>query len=164
MNALSRYGFAAVSFALLCGAAPVFAADTPEPAPKAAAADKLAGARKQIAAKQWPAAIDELKKINDSGSADWNNLMGYSLRKASPPDVAGAEKFYNEALRIDPKHRGALEYSGELYLMTDNLPKAEERLAALDKLCSMSCGEYNDLKKAVARYKANGNKYVAEAW
>ena len=160
MNALSRYAAAAVSFVLLCGAVPVFADDTPAPAPKAAA-DKLAGARKQIAAKQWPAAIDELKKVNDSGSADWNNLMGYSLRKASPPDVAGAEKFYNEALRIDPKHRGALEYSGELYLMTDNLPKAEERLAALDKLCAASCAEYNDLKKAVARYKANGNKYVA---
>jgi opacity protein-like surface antigen len=164
MNALSRYATAALSFALLCGAAPVFAADTPEPAPKAAAADKLAGARKQIAAKQWPAAIDELKKVNDTGSADWNNLMGYTARKNSPPDVGAAEKFYNEALRIDPKHRGALEYSGELYLMTDNLPKAEERLAALDKLCANACAEYNDLKKAVARYKANGNKYVAEAW
>lgn len=163
MNALSRHAATVVSFALLCGTGPIFAADyTPEPAPKAAA-DKLAGARKQIAAKQWPAAIDELKKVNDTGSADWNNLMGYSLRKASPPDVAGAEKFYNEALRIDPKHRGALEYSGELYLMTDNLPKAEERLAALDKLCATPCAEYSDLKKAVARYKANGNKYVAEA-
>ncbi len=164
MNALSRYSAAAVSLALLCEAAPVVAADTPEPPPKAAAADKLAGARKQIAAKQWPAAIDELKKVSDTGSADWNNLMGYTLRKNSPSDVAGAEKHYNEALRIDPKHRGALEYSGELYLMTDNLPKAEERLAALDKLCANACAEFNDLKKAVARYKANGNKYVAEAW
>jgi Flp pilus assembly protein TadD len=167
MNALSRYAVATMSLALLCGAAPTFAADTPEPAPKAAAAaaDKLAGARKQIAAKQWGAAIDELKKINDTGSADWNNLMGYTLRKNSPPDVGAAEKFYNEALRIDPKHRGALQYSGELYLMTDNLPKAEERLGALDKLCASSCAEYGDLKKAVARYKANGNKYVAsENW
>jgi hypothetical protein len=163
MNALSRYSAIAVSFVLLCGAVPVFADDTPAPAPKAAA-DRLAGARKQIAAKQWPAAIDELKKVNDTGSADWNNLMGYTLRKNSPPDMAGAEKFYNEALRIDSKHRGALEYSGELYLMTDNLPKAEERLAALDKLCAGSCAEYNDLKKSVARYKANGNKYVAGAW
>ena len=163
MNALSRCSATAMSFALLCGAAPIFAADTPEPAPKAAAADKLAGARKQIAAKQWPAAIDELKKVSDTGSADWNNLMGYTLRKNSPPDVAGAEKFYNEALRIDPKHRGALEYSGELYLMTDNLPKAEDRLAALDKRCAHACAAYNALKKAVARYPANGNKYFAEA-
>src|SRR5213078_3527856 len=71
----------------------------------------------QIAVKQWRNAIDELKRINDTGSADWNNLMGYSLRKGKTPDLDGAEKFYNEALRIDPKHRGALEYSGELYLM-----------------------------------------------
>jgi len=153
----------ALSLAMLCSAAPAFAADTPEPAPKAAA-DKLAGARKQIAAKQWPAAIEELKKVNDTGSADWNNLMGYTARKNSPPDTAAAEKFYGEALRIDPKHRGALEYSGELYLMLNDLPKAEERLAALDKACTMACAEYSDLKKAVARYKANGNKYVAEAW
>jgi hypothetical protein len=57
--------------------------------------------------------------------------MGYSLRKGATPDFAGAEKFYNEALRIDPKHRGALEYSGELYLRTGDLARAEQRLAAL---------------------------------
>ncbi len=129
------------------------------PAP---AADKLAAARTQIAAKNWPAAIDELKKANDTGSADWNNLMGYSLRKGKTPDYAAAEKYYNEALRIDPSHRGALEYSGELYLMTGNLPKAEERLATLDKACKAACEEYADLKKSVARFKANGNKYVAQ--
>ena len=134
-----------------------FAADT-EPA----ANDKLAPARAQIAAKQWRGAIDELKKINDTGSADWNNLMGYSLRKAKTPDYEGAEKYYNEALRIDPKHRGALEYSGELYLIKGDLPKAEERLAALDKICRLPCEEYTDLKKAIATYKANGNKYAAK--
>ena len=80
--------------------------------------DKLDGVRAQIAAKNWSGAIDELKRLNDTGDADWNNLMGYSLRKQATPDFAGAEKFYNEALRIDPKHRGALEYSGELYLQT----------------------------------------------
>ncbi|HMH18788.1 MAG TPA: tetratricopeptide repeat protein, partial [Burkholderiales bacterium] len=126
---------------------------TPPPLP-----DKLAAARTQIAAKNWSAAIDELKRINDTGNADWNNLMGYSLRKGPTPDFAGAEKFYNEALRIDPKHRGALEYSGELYLQTGDLAKAEQRLATLDKLCTFGCEEYSDLKKAIAQYKAKGNK------
>ncbi len=69
--------------------------------------------------------------------------------------------FYNEALRIDPKHRGALEYSGELYLILGDLAKAEQRLATLDKVCTFGCEEYTDLKKAVARFKAAGNKYVA---
>jgi len=137
-----------------------FAADN-EPA--AATADKLAPARAQIAAKQWRAAIEELKKINDPASADWNNLMGYSLRKAKVPDYEGAERYYDEALRIDPKHRGTLEYSGELYLMKGDLAKAEDRLAALDKICRLPCQEYTELKKAVAAYKANGNKYVASA-
>jgi Flp pilus assembly protein TadD len=133
-----------------------FAADTGAPAE-----DTLATARQQIAAKQWRAAIDELKRINDSGSADWNNLMGYSLRKAKTPDLTGAEKYYNEALRIDPRHRGALEYSGELYLIKGDLASAEKRLAALDKLCTLSCEEYSELKKAVERYKAAGNRYVS---
>ncbi len=61
-------------------------------------------------------------------------------------------------MRINPKHRGALEYSGELYLMTGDLAKAEQRLAALDKACTFGCGEFSDLKKAIAQYKANGNK------
>ena len=116
--------------------------------------DKLSAVREQIAAKNWSGAIDELKRLNDSGDADWNNLMGYSLRKAPTPDFGGAEKFYNEALRIDPRHRGALEYSGELYLQTGDLARAEQRLAALDKACFLPCAEYSDLKKAIAQYKA----------
>ena len=119
----------------------------------AAAPDKLDGVRAQIAARNFPGAIEELKRLNDTGSADWNNLMGYSLRKGPTPDFAGAEKFYNEALRIDPAHRGALEYSGELYLQTGDLARAEQRLAALDKACFFGCAEYSDLKKAIAQYK-----------
>lgn len=123
--------------------------------------DKLAAARAQIAENKWAAAIDELKRVNDPASADWNNLMGYSHRKAKTPDYAAAERYYDEALRIDPQHRGALEYSGELYLMTGNLAKAEQRLAALDKACFLPCDEYTQLKKAVASYKANGNRVVS---
>lgn len=133
-------------------------ADTPD---VSSTPDKLAQARTHIKAKEWTAAIDELKRVNDTANADWNNLMGYSLRKARTPDLEGAERHYNEALRINPTHRGALEYSGELYLMKGDLPSAEKRLATLDKACTFGCEEYTDLKKAVARYKAAGNKYVA---
>ena len=147
---------AALSLSLSLTAGASFAADT------APVNDKFTPARAKIAEKNWTAAIDELKKVNDPASAEWNNLMGYSLRKADPANAGEAEKFYNEALRIEPRHRGALEYSGELYLMTGNLAKAEERLAALDKACFLPCEEYTDLKKAVARYKAAGNKYVAQ--
>ncbi len=148
---------AAVTLALLLHTA--MAADTPS---TPAVPDKLTPVRALIAEKKWGHAVDELKRVNDPANADWNNLMGYSLRKSATPDLAAAERFYNEALRIEPKHRGALEYSGELYLIQGNLPKAEQRLAALDNLCFMPCEEYTDLKNAIARYKANGNKYSAK--
>ena len=137
-----------------------FAADTaPAASPAAAAAaEKLAPARKLIAESKWVDAIAALRQVNDSGSADWNNLMGYSHRKAKVPDYAKAEQYYNEALRIEPQHRGALEYSGQLYLNLNDLPRAEARLAALDKACTFGCEEYTDLKNAIAAYKANGNK------
>jgi Flp pilus assembly protein TadD len=133
-------------------------ADTPTPA---AAPDKLSQVRGMIKDKKWTEAIDELKRVNDPASADWNNLMGYSLRKARTPDLEGAERFYTEALRINPNHRGALEYSGELYLIKGDLPTAEKRLTTLDKACTFGCEEYTDLKKAIDRYRAAGNKYVA---
>jgi opacity protein-like surface antigen len=157
MNLLPRL----VSFGLLTLAlSAAHAADT-SPPPASLEKDKLAAARAQIASRNWSGAIDELKRVNDTGSADWNNLMGYSLRKAKTPDLAGSEKFYNDALRLDPKHLGTLEYSGELYLMKGELLKAEQRLAALDVACNKACTEYADLKRAIDRYKAAGQKYVA---
>ena len=150
-----------MAMAMACLAAqPAFAADT-SAAPAAQATSPLAPARALIAARNWSGAIAELKRVNDSASADWNNLMGYSLRKGASPDLAGAEQFYDAALRINPTHRGALEYSGELYLMLGQLPRAEQRLAALDKACMLGCEEYTDLKNAVTRFKANGGRYTA---
>ena len=147
--------FACAAFALALQQGSL-AADTPDTAP-----DKLAQARSLIKEKKWSEAIEELKRVNDTTSADWNNLMGYSHRKAKTPDLTAAERYYNEALRISPQHRGALEYSGELYLMKGDLATAEQRLAVLDKACTFGCAEYTDLKKAIERYRANGNKYVA---
>jgi tetratricopeptide (TPR) repeat protein len=138
-----------------------FAADTTPASPTEAATEKLGAARALIAEKKWAAAIDELKRVNDSASADWNNLMGYSHRKSRSPDLSAAERYYGEALRIDPKHRGALEYSGELFLQIGDLGRAEQRLATLDKVCFLPCEEFTELKKAIASFKANGNKVVA---
>ena len=114
------------------------AADTTPPSEpdKPAVADPLAMARARIQARQWPAAIEELQKLNATSNADWNNLMGYAQRKQATPDLAAAQRFYDAALRINPKHLGALEYAGELALMKGELPVAEARLAALDKACN----------------------------
>jgi Flp pilus assembly protein TadD len=137
---------------------PAFGADTDSTPP----ALRLAAARSQIEAKNWPRAIAELKRVDDPGNADWNNLMGYSVRKAKTPDYAAAERYYDTALRLDPNHRGALEYSGELYLILGDLPKAQERRDRLARLCASPCEELDDLSKAIDKYQAAGDKYVPE--
>ena len=143
----------------LCALAPLDtrAADTPEPPPSAARApapQPLAAARAHITAQRWAASIDELKRVNATGDADWNNLMGYAHRKQAKPDLDASQKYYDAALRINPQHAGAWEYAGELALMKKDLPTAEAHLAALTKLCSSPCEQLDDLKKAVAAYKA----------
>ncbi len=153
---------------LLCVLActPALAVDTTDmaPATTTAAPDKLGAARTHIKAARWVDAVAELKKINDTRSADWNNLMGFAHRKLAPPDLAAAERHYDAALKLAPAHRGALEYSGELYLMKGELPRAEARLAELVRVCAGPCEEHADLKRSIERFKANGNKHVAGAY
>ena len=155
----SRLALAAAALALLSAVLPARAVDTPDPAP-VHETDPLGPARQAIAAKRWPVASAELRKVNATSSADWNNLMGYALRKQATPDLEGAQRHYDAALRIDPRHRGALAYSGELALMKGELPVAEQKLEALARICSGGCEEHDELKTAVGRYKASGNRYV----
>ena len=113
----------------------------------------LTDARASIQSNNYDQAIKQLQSANEVNSADWNNLMGYSLRKKQPPDLASSEKYYQAALKIDPSHRAALEYYGELLLMKNDLPGAEAMLARLDKACLFSCEEYRDLKASIAKYQ-----------
>ena len=117
----------------------------------------IVAAKAAIDKKDWPAAQAGLARAltGTPNNADYHNLYAYSLRKGPNPDMTAVFSHYADALRIDPKHRGAHEYSGEAYLMTGNLAKAKEHLAALDRLCTFGCEEYTDLKKAVARYEAS---------
>ncbi|MEX2241223.1 MAG: tetratricopeptide repeat protein [Burkholderiales bacterium] len=80
-------------------------------------------------------------------NADAWNYIGFSHRKLRQFDQSLVA--YRKALAIDPDHRGANEYLGELYVMTGELGKAEEQLAKLQSLCPRGCEEYDDLKKAV---------------
>jgi hypothetical protein len=127
----------------------------PAAAPTAAVpADALATARSLIGQAKWREAIAELNRINQPGSADWNNLMGYAHRKQPSPDLTAAQRYYDAALRIDPKHRGALEYSGELMLLKNDLPGAKAKLSSLEAVCGASCAETEKLKTAIAGYEA----------
>jgi Flp pilus assembly protein TadD len=129
-----------------------WAADTP---PTKSDPVWLTEARASIKTEKYNQAIQQLQAANETSSADWNNLLGYSLRKKQPPDLVGAEKYYQAALKIDPEHRGALEYYGKLKLMNNDLPGAEALLARLDKACTFGCEEYSDLKGAIQKYKSS---------
>ncbi|MBW8758558.1 MAG: tetratricopeptide repeat protein [Burkholderiales bacterium] len=166
MQAIHRTLTLAATAALLAlGAALAQASDSPAEAPPArASADRLVQARTLIAARNWSGALDELRRVDDTGSADWNNLMGFTLRKGRSPDLAGSEKYYDAALRIDPHHRNTLEYSGELSLMKGDLPRAQARLATLQAVCGGPCEQATQLRAAIADYQAHGNKYVSPGW
>jgi opacity protein-like surface antigen len=146
---------AAVVTALSLSAAHAADYGQPAAAPVAAApAEPLAAARTLIGQAKWGDAIAELKRVNQPNSADWNNLMGYTHRKQASPDLAAAQRYYDAALRIDPKHRGALEYSGELMLMKNDLPGAKAKLTSLEAVCGANCAETEKLKTAIAGYEA----------
>lgn len=113
----------------------------------------LTDARASIQSNNYEKALKQLQSANEIKSADWNNLMGYSLRKKQPPDLVASEQYYQAALKIDPSHRSALEYYGELLLMKKDLPGAETMLARLDKACLFGCEEYSDLKASIAKYR-----------
>ena len=118
----------------------------------------LTAARADLKAQRFEQLAEALRAANATSSADWHNLLGYALRKKTPPDLAAAEVHYKRALEIEPKHRLALEYYGELFLMKGDLAGAEAMLARLDKACFFGCEELRDLKAAVARFKAQAGK------
>jgi Flp pilus assembly protein TadD len=88
----------------------------------------------------------------DPTNADAWNYLGYSERKLG--NFPSALAAYGKALALQPEHRGANEYLGELYLQMGDLAKAKQRLAVLDKACWLPCDEYTELKGQIDAYEA----------
>jgi hypothetical protein len=122
----------------------------------------VSSARRALAAGDFAGAQLMLKVAlaSNPSNADLHNLYAYAIRKGPNPDMDLVFKEYGEALSIDPKHRGAHEYIGEALLMVNNLDKAKEHLAALDRLCFFGCEEYTDLKLAISNYEVRLAKAV----
>ena len=76
--------------------------------------------------------------------ADTLNYLGFTTRKLG--DYAGGEKYYLQGLTIEPNHNGINEYLGELYVVTDRINLAKERLEVLK---SCNCEEYDELKAII---------------
>jgi tetratricopeptide (TPR) repeat protein len=98
------------------------------------------------AEKKYAKAQKLLIKSNDKKplQADTLNYLGFTTRKLG--NYEGGEKFYLQGLQIEPNHNGINEYLGELYVATNRMDMAKERLEVL-KTCN--CEEYDELKEII---------------
>ena len=98
------------------------------------------------ALKLYSKAYDKLSKAydKDKKNPDILNYLGFTLRKSG--NFEKAEKFYLEGLKIKPDHKGINEYLGELYIKTNRIELAKERLEVL-KGCK--CEEFDELKELI---------------
>ena len=87
-------------------------------------------------------------KIKDE--ADRQNLLGFTARKYGELDKAASH--YIRALEIDPKHKGALEYQGELFLALGQMEKALNNLRLLKSQCQLGCLEVTQLQAAIDKF------------
>ena len=75
------------------------------------------------------------------------NYLGYAHRRLGRFEESLS--YYEQALALDPMHRGANEYLGELFVELGRIEQAEGRLAVLDRACPFGCAEYEDLKRRI---------------
>ena len=104
------------------------------------------------AKKLYTQAFSKLEKAykSDKKNPDILNYMGFTTRKTG--NFEKAEKFYLEGLSLKPNHNGINEYLGELYVQTNRIDKANERLEVLK---SCDCKEYGELELII---KTRGSK------
>src|SRR5579862_1276976 len=141
---------AGLSLAPVLLPAPAYAVDNME----STDAPDLTSVRAKIKAEDYAGALAELRDIaEDTQQADVYNLLGYTLRKTG--DFKTSLTYYTKALELQPDHKAAREYLGELYVETGNMEKAKEQLGILAKLCPSGCEEREDLEKAIRAKSAS---------
>ncbi|MDC1251026.1 hypothetical protein N8Z15_03385 [Pelagibacteraceae bacterium] len=98
------------------------------------------------AQKRYAKAQKLLLKSNEQKplQADTLNYLGFTTRKLG--DYKKGEEFYLQGLNIEPNHNGINEYLGELYIVTNRMDLAKERLEVLK---SCDCKEYKQLKEII---------------
>jgi predicted Zn-dependent protease len=153
---MSRFTSSIALLALACllaGPVGAYAADTSETPANLKSAD-LNSARALVDAQKYDEALTALRQLNQESpdNPDLLNLIGFTLRKIGKTDEA--LDYYDRALALNPQHRGANEYLGELYLETKQPEKAKERLEVLHQACG-DCEEFKDLRTEINRYARN---------
>ena len=111
-------------------------------------------AKKLIKKEKYSRAIEKLKKakMEEPDNADVFNYLGFAHRKIG--DYDNSKIFYEKALSIQPGHKLALEYQGELFLTLHDINAAQSNLSKLEALCPQGCDELEDLVIAIRKYIA----------
>lgn len=96
--------------------------------------------------KSYEKALKLLIKSNKEkpNNPDTLNYLGFTTRKLG--DYENGEKFYLQGLAIEPNHIGINEYLGELYVVTNRIDLAKERLKILE---NCNCKEYDQLREII---------------
>jgi tetratricopeptide (TPR) repeat protein len=96
--------------------------------------------------KSYEKALKLLIKSNEKkpNNPDTLNYLGFTTRKLG--DYENGEKFYLQGLAIEPNHIGINEYLGELYVVTNRIDLAKERLKILE---NCNCKEYDQLREII---------------
>ncbi|MFP3943631.1 MAG: tetratricopeptide repeat protein [Alphaproteobacteria bacterium] len=95
-------------------------------------------------------------------NADAYNLLGYVHRKMGNLDDSA--RYYKQALVLDPDHKGALEYQGELFLKQNKPDKAKGNLERLEALCPDGCEERDELAAAIAAHEKGEKPKRKSRW
>lgn len=90
--------------------------------------------------------------MEEPDNADVFNYLGFAHRKIG--DYDNSKIFYEKALSIQPGHKLALEYQGELFLTLHDINAAQSNLSKLEALCPQGCDELEDLGIAIRKYIA----------
>lgn len=120
-------------------------------APRSEGVAHYAAAVRLINQGLYESAIDDLQQAQAivGPHPDILNYLGFAHRRLGK--TAKAKAYYDAALAIDPGHKGANEYLGELFLEIGEIDKAKAQLAKLDRICGFSCAEREDLARLIER-------------
>jgi Flp pilus assembly protein TadD len=102
----------------------------------------------QVQDGRYETAIATFVALKEADSPDVENYLGYANRKMGRMEEARVH--YENALALDPDHRGALEYFGEWHVEMGKLDDAKGLLQRLGSVCGTNCQEYQALADAIA--------------
>ncbi|GLS22198.1 hypothetical protein GCM10007874_52150 [Labrys miyagiensis] len=88
------------------------------------------------------------------------STAAWAVDRPSPSDLPdltkiraeqGTQTFNNKALDSDPNDKDTVEYQGEFYTESGDIPKAHQNLARLKTLCPNGCEKREDLERALSK-------------